>query len=109
LQYLRGYPIDYLKIAKSFVDGVDAMGDESALARAIIDLADSFHLRVVAEGIERSDQVTALVQLGCRLGQGFLFDRPLESRAFEQRLRIQRRAARGRSPARRSIRLSTAD
>ena len=53
LQYLRGFPIDILKIAKSFIDGVAGASDESALARAIIDLGESFQLRVVAEGIEQ--------------------------------------------------------
>ena len=77
LQYLRGFPIDILKIAKSFVDGVAGASDESALARAIIDLGESFQLRVVAEGIEREEQLARLLRLGCELGQGFYFARPM--------------------------------
>ena len=83
LQYLRGFPIDILKIAKSFVDGVAGASDESALARAIIDLGDSFQLRVVAEGVERREQYERLLALGCELGQGFLFARPMEAAALD--------------------------
>jgi EAL domain-containing protein (putative c-di-GMP-specific phosphodiesterase class I) len=83
LQYLRGFPIDILKIAKSFVDGVAGASDDSALARAIIDLGDSFQLRVVAEGVERREQYERLLALGCELGQGFLFARPMEAAALD--------------------------
>jgi EAL domain-containing protein (putative c-di-GMP-specific phosphodiesterase class I) len=77
LQHLRRFPIDVLKIDKSFVDGLGGASDESALARAIIDLGGSFQLRVVAEGIEAADEVERLRELGCDLGQGFHFARPL--------------------------------
>jgi diguanylate cyclase (GGDEF)-like protein len=82
LQYLRGFPMDILKIDKSFVEGVSGASDESALARAIIDLGDSFQLRVVAEGIERRDQLEKLRALGCDLGQGFYFARPMDAPAL---------------------------
>jgi diguanylate cyclase (GGDEF)-like protein len=90
LQYLRGLPIDILKIAKSFVDGVAGASGESALARAIIDLGDSFQLRVVAEGIEARDQLNSLLELGCELGQGFLFARPQEPGDLEALLKAQK-------------------
>ena len=77
LQYLRGFPIDILKIAKSFIDGIGLGRDDATLARAIIDLGASFQLRVVAEGIEETDQVSRLLELGCELGQGFRFAPPL--------------------------------
>jgi diguanylate cyclase (GGDEF)-like protein len=77
LQYLRRFPIDILKIDKAFVDDVDGADADSTLARAIIDLGESFRLQVVAEGIEREDQRLRLLALGCRLGQGFHFTRPL--------------------------------
>jgi diguanylate cyclase (GGDEF)-like protein len=86
LQYLRGFPIDILKIDKSFIEGVSGASDESALARAIIDLGDSFQLRVVAEGIERREQLDKLRKLGCDLGQGFYFARPMDAQAFETML-----------------------
>jgi diguanylate cyclase (GGDEF)-like protein len=78
LQYLKRFPIDILKIAKSFVDGLGPAGGDVALARAIIDLADSFALQVVAEGVEHPSQGPRLLDLGCRLGQGFHFFRPME-------------------------------
>jgi diguanylate cyclase (GGDEF)-like protein len=77
LQYLRRFPIDTLKIDKSFVDDLAGAGDDAALARAIVDLGESFGLTVVAEGIECEEQRRRLVELGCQLGQGFLFSPPL--------------------------------
>jgi EAL domain-containing protein (putative c-di-GMP-specific phosphodiesterase class I) len=77
LQYLRRFPLDSLKIAKSFVDGLGGPSQDAAVARAIIELGTSFQLRVVAEGIERQEQHLHLVQLGCTHGQGFLYSRPV--------------------------------
>jgi len=75
LDYLRRFPIDMLKIDKAFVD--DLVAGDSKLAQAIIDLGDSFGLEVVAEGIEHELQRARLLELGCRLGQGFCFARPM--------------------------------
>jgi len=79
LRYLRRLPLDVMKIEKSFVDGIGHLGEEPALLRAIIDLADIFGLRVVAEGIERPEQRARLLELGCGLGQGHLLAEPLEA------------------------------
>ena len=76
LQHLRSFPVDVLKIAKPFIDGVAGRHEESALARAIIDLGSSFNLGVIAEGIETNAQRDRLISLGCDLGQGFLFAKP---------------------------------
>jgi EAL domain-containing protein (putative c-di-GMP-specific phosphodiesterase class I) len=76
LQYLRRFPLDSLKIAKSFVDGVAGPSQDAAVARAIVDLGSTFQLRVVAEGVETLDQHAQLLLLGCDLGQGYLFARP---------------------------------
>jgi diguanylate cyclase (GGDEF)-like protein len=73
LQYLRRFPVDTLKIAKQFIDGLRSEGEETALARAIVELANGLGLRVVAEGIESEVQLAALTELGCDLGQGHLF------------------------------------
>jgi diguanylate cyclase (GGDEF)-like protein len=86
LQHLRRFPIDVLKIDKSFVDGVGGASDDSALARAIIDLGGSFQLRVVAEGIETPDQLARLIELGCDLGQGFHFARPMDANSIDELL-----------------------
>jgi diguanylate cyclase (GGDEF)-like protein len=75
LDYLRRFPIDMLKIDKAFVD--DLVTGDATLAQAIIDLGESFGLRVVAEGIEHELQRRRLIELGCRLGQGFCFGRPM--------------------------------
>ena len=77
LSYLRRFPVDVLKIDKSFVDGVDGGPGATALASAVIALGNSLGLRTVAEGIENEAQFAALSQLGCKFGQGFLFSHPL--------------------------------
>ena len=80
LQYLRRLPIDVLKIAKPFVDGLGEDADGvSPLAQAIIDVGQSLDMRVIAEGIERDEQAVHLLALGCRLGQGYFFARPQEA------------------------------
>jgi diguanylate cyclase (GGDEF)-like protein len=76
LRYIRRFPADILKIAKPFVDGLHDETD-AALVHTIIALADSLGLRTVAEGIEDSEQLERLCDLGCALGQGYLFARPL--------------------------------
>jgi diguanylate cyclase (GGDEF)-like protein/PAS domain S-box-containing protein len=77
LSYLQRFPIDILKIAKPFVEEVGMGADRSALARAIIGLGDTLRLQTVAEGIERTEQRAALLQLGCMMGQGHLFARAM--------------------------------
>jgi diguanylate cyclase (GGDEF)-like protein/PAS domain S-box-containing protein len=79
---LRRFPIDVLKIDKAFVDGITLGGNDAALARTIIALGDMLSLRTVAEGIEDSQQFRALRELGCELGQGYLFAKPQPPDAF---------------------------
>jgi EAL domain-containing protein (putative c-di-GMP-specific phosphodiesterase class I) len=79
LGYLQHFPVDVLKIDKRFVDGVAGGGSDAALARTIIALAESLGLRTVAEGVERDPQHEALHGLGCELGQGYLFARPMQA------------------------------
>ena len=76
LAYIASLPLDLLKIPKTFVEQLDGPGGNVALVRAIVELARSFGLRTVAEGIERREQLEPLVALGCDLGQGYLFARP---------------------------------
>lgn len=83
LSYLRSLPIDLLKIDKAFIDGVTGSPDQSALVRAVIQLAHTFDLKTVAEGVEREDQCTALQMLGGDFGQGYLFSRPLDAPSLE--------------------------
>jgi EAL domain-containing protein (putative c-di-GMP-specific phosphodiesterase class I) len=82
LSRLRQFPIDSLKIPKPFVDGILQGPGDSALARAILELADTLGLTVVAEGIEQHDQWSELTRLGCELGQGYFFARPMPAKAI---------------------------
>ncbi len=99
LSYLHRFPIDILKIDRSFVGRLTESGDGPELARAVVMLGDTLGLETVAEGIEQEDQVAALVALGCVAGQGFLFTpsttlEALASSAFAER-RAQLWAAHG--------------
>jgi diguanylate cyclase (GGDEF)-like protein len=79
LSHLRRFPIDMLKIDRSFVSGVDGTEEgERALVHSIIRLASSLGLETVAEGIERPEQAVRLRTLGARLGQGFHFGHPMD-------------------------------
>jgi diguanylate cyclase (GGDEF)-like protein len=77
LQYLKRFPFDWLKIAKPFVDGVDSSDVQARIARAIVDLAHSLEIDVIAEGIESKRQAAVLGEIGCLNGQGFHFSPPL--------------------------------
>jgi diguanylate cyclase (GGDEF)-like protein/PAS domain S-box-containing protein len=79
LGYLQRFPIDILKIDKSFIEGVGSGTEEEAIAHAIIKLGGSLGLEVVAEGIEELDQVDALQSLRCERGQGFYFSKPVDA------------------------------
>jgi diguanylate cyclase (GGDEF)-like protein/PAS domain S-box-containing protein len=82
LSYLRQFPIDLLKIDKSFVDEIAAGGQPAALAGAIVGLGDALNLRTVAEGVESAEQAAALERLGCALAQGYHFSRPVGADAI---------------------------
>jgi diguanylate cyclase (GGDEF)-like protein len=82
LSYLQRFPIDILKIAKPFVDDVGRPGGHPVLARAIIALGETLALRTIAEGIELREQWQGLRGLGCELGQGYYFARPLTAEAM---------------------------
>jgi EAL domain-containing protein (putative c-di-GMP-specific phosphodiesterase class I) len=77
LAHLRRFPIDVLKIDRSFVTNLGASDDELVIVSSIIGLAKSLRLKTVAEGIERESQATILRDLGCDQLQGYLFGRPL--------------------------------
>jgi EAL domain-containing protein (putative c-di-GMP-specific phosphodiesterase class I) len=94
LNYIRRFPVDILKVDKSFVDGVNEGGEESALTAAIIELAGILKLRPVAEGIERADQLEKLRALNCDLGQGFYFAKPLPLQGIDDLLTTRTSLAR---------------
>ena len=90
LAYLRHFPIDVLKIDKTFVSDIANSDDDVAIVRAIISLAHSLRLKVIAEGVETPQQLAFLRQHGCDQMQGYLFSRPLTADAFEELL-LQRK------------------
>ena len=98
LAYLRQLPVDTLKLAKPFVDGLTLGAEQAALAHAIVRLADTLRLRVVAEGIEQEAQALELRAVGCPYGQGYWFARPMDQFAVEALLAAEQQ----RRPASRS-------
>jgi diguanylate cyclase (GGDEF)-like protein len=97
LSYLKRFPIDTLKIDRSFVSGLGEDAQDTAIVRSVVDLAKTLHLSVTGEGIETVAQQEQLTELGCDNGQGYLFARPAEASALEGMLRASsapsRRAA----------------
>jgi diguanylate cyclase (GGDEF)-like protein/PAS domain S-box-containing protein len=77
LNYLRSYPFDVLKIDRSFINEISDKTKVNALINAIISMSHALNLTVVAEGIETTEQFVQLKKLGCDLGQGYLFSRPV--------------------------------
>ena len=79
LSYLQRFPIDILKIDRSFVVGIDGDAEQSALARAIVRLAQTLQLNAVAEGVETESQLDRLRELGCKYAQGFFLALPQDA------------------------------
>jgi diguanylate cyclase (GGDEF)-like protein/PAS domain S-box-containing protein len=93
LNYLKRFPIDTLKIDKSFVSDVCKDPHDTAIVRAIINLGHALDLTVIAEGVETKEQLQYLSALECDAVQGFLFSKALSAAAFEELLVEQRRVA----------------
>jgi EAL domain-containing protein (putative c-di-GMP-specific phosphodiesterase class I) len=87
LNYIRRFPVDILKVDKSFIDGVAESGEEAALTAAIIELATILNLQPVAEGIESAEQLEKLLALNCEFGQGFYFAVPMPIENVDELLR----------------------
>jgi diguanylate cyclase (GGDEF)-like protein len=77
LSYLQRFPVETLKIDRSFIDDLDQRSENAAIVRAILGLGDSLGLTIIAEGVERPVQATRLQAFGCHLAQGYLFGKPL--------------------------------
>lgn len=90
LSYLLRLPFDILKIDRSFVLGALARGDSETLVRTIISLAQSLRLNTVAEGIELTEQLELVRMLGCELGQGYLFSKPVGADEIGRLLQVPR-------------------
>ena len=92
LSYLKHLPLDTIKIDRTFVAGLDSDVDR-AIVDAVIALAHGLHISVVAEGIETESQFEALREMGCDIGQGYLFARPLPAEAAQRLLSPSRLGA----------------
>ncbi len=90
LTYLREFPIRQLKIDDTFVRGLGTISSDAAIVRSIVSLGCELELEVIAEGVETDEQRSHLLRLGCRLGQGYLFGRPLPPEALDLDLGLQR-------------------
>jgi diguanylate cyclase (GGDEF)-like protein len=86
LSYLQRFPIDVLKIDRSFVSSIESSEDSSSLVRTIISLAATLRLQAVAEGIETAAQRDLLAALGCDLAQGYYFAKPMDAMSLEAML-----------------------
>jgi len=89
LSYLRRFPIDELKIDRSFVNDIHTNPDDAAIAGAIVAMAHSLGLSVVAEGVEKKEQADLLATLGCDQVQGYYYARPMAAIAFAERVQEQ--------------------
>ncbi len=77
LAYLRDAPVHAIKIDRAFIDGVDADDTKSAIVSSLVTLGRELRLEVIAEGIETAAQEARLRDLGCELGQGYLYGQPM--------------------------------
>jgi EAL domain-containing protein (putative c-di-GMP-specific phosphodiesterase class I) len=82
LSQLKGLPLDNLKLDQSFVRGLPGDRDDLAICTAVIAMGRALGLKVIAEGVETTEQLAVLRSLGCDVGQGYLFARPLPAQQF---------------------------
>ncbi|GBE41615.1 cyclic di-GMP phosphodiesterase Gmr [bacterium BMS3Bbin09] len=87
LSYLHGFPVDVLKIDRSFIARIGSNGDNLEIVKAIVTLAHSLDMKVIAEGVETEEQLEKLKKLGCEYIQGFFYSKPLEMKMFEDLLK----------------------
>jgi EAL domain-containing protein (putative c-di-GMP-specific phosphodiesterase class I) len=99
LGYFRNLPLDTLKIDRDFVGGLGSSREDTAIVTAAIAFAKALDVEVIAEGIETELQAQRLRDLGCRLGQGFLFSRALEPAAMQTLLEDGHLGSRNRGAA----------
>ena len=103
LTHLLSFPVDVIKIDKSFVDKLGSDRASDVIVGAILDIARKLDMKVVAEGIEQASQAQALSKLGCSLGQGYLYSRPASFEVTSDLLKLfaQQRTADATLPTRR--------
>jgi diguanylate cyclase (GGDEF)-like protein len=86
LSYLHRFPVDVLKIDRSFVSRIGETGENQEIVRAIVTLAHNLEMSAIAEGVETAQQCTYLRGMGCEFGQGYFFSKPLDSQSAEAML-----------------------
>ncbi len=86
LAYLKQFPVQEIKVDRTFVQGIVDSPVDSAIVRAVIDLANAMGISAVAEGVETEDQLAGLRMLGCPVAQGFYFSQPLPAEEFDELL-----------------------
>ena len=91
LTYLRRFPVDFVKIDRSFVGGLGADREDTAIVTAVIGLGKALGLSTVAEGVETAGQLALLRDLGCDLAQGYYFARPQSPEGIDALLASDRR------------------
>ncbi len=91
LAYLHRFPVDMLKIDRSFVSSMGEGGENSEIVRTIIALAHSLGLQVIAEGVETRDQLQTIKKLGCEYAQGYLFSKPVGMEALLAQQMLKKR------------------
>jgi diguanylate cyclase (GGDEF)-like protein/PAS domain S-box-containing protein len=84
LSYLHRFPVDTLKIDRSFISWMGARDEDSEIVRTIVELAHNLHMEVIAEGVETEEQVSYLKALQCEYGQGYYFSRPLDAESAQR-------------------------
>jgi EAL domain-containing protein (putative c-di-GMP-specific phosphodiesterase class I) len=89
LSYMKRFPIDTLKVDRSFVRDLTTDADDASIVSAVINMGKSLHMGVVAEGVETRDQLTFLQEHGCPEAQGYYFSHPLIGTGFAKLLRSQ--------------------
>jgi EAL domain-containing protein (putative c-di-GMP-specific phosphodiesterase class I) len=82
LSQLKGLPLDNLKVDQSFVRGLPHDSDDLAICTAVVSMGRALGLKVIAEGVETPEQLAVLSALGCDVGQGYLFARPMPAEQF---------------------------
>ncbi|HEX8859654.1 MAG TPA: EAL domain-containing protein [Actinomycetes bacterium] len=89
LLYLKRFPVDELKVDRTFVAGLLANAEDAAIVAAVVNLAHTMGVKAVAEGVESSSQATRLIELGCDFGQGYHFGRPMPADSLPLHLGLE--------------------
>jgi EAL domain-containing protein (putative c-di-GMP-specific phosphodiesterase class I) len=86
LAYLKQFPVHEVKVDRAFVQGIARSAVDAAIVRAVLDLANAMGIVALAEGVETEEQAALLRLLGCQVGQGYYFSRPLRGGEFDDLL-----------------------